>query len=68
MSIVVVLLLCLTVGIIVGIKSKKLTVTELLVCGSFGLLVGGTPIGSSINGALIRGGEAVVPIVTSWLS
>jgi hypothetical protein len=67
MSIVVVLLLCLFVGIVVGIKSKKLTITELLVCGTFGLLLGGTPIGDFINGAVLTGGTALLEALSGAL-
>jgi len=52
---ITVLLLCLGTGIIVGIKSKKLTVTELLICGGFGLCLAATSIGINIMGSLNGG-------------
>ena len=47
-----VLLLMLFTGIFVGLRSKKLTITELLVCGTFGLLLGATGLGNALQGPL----------------
>lgn len=45
-----ILLLMLGAGIFVGLKSKKLTITELLVCGTFGgLLFTVTGFGSNLS-------------------
>jgi hypothetical protein len=63
-----VLLLALSVGIFVGLKTKKLTVTELLVCGMFGLLLAGTPIGSWINRGITGVSGAAFNSLTAWLS
>jgi hydrogenase/urease accessory protein HupE len=68
MTIFAFLLLALGVGIFVALKSKKLTVTELVVCGSFGLLLGATAAGRAINRFLLSTTEAVVPTVSGWLS
>ena len=67
MSIHIFLLLALGIGIFVALKSKKLTVTELVVCGSFGLLLGATALGKGLNRALINATEAIVPALTAWL-
>ncbi len=48
----VVLMLMLGTGILVGIRSKKLTYTELIVCGGFGLLLGTTSVGGALSGPL----------------
>ena len=58
MSIFYVLLIALGVGIFVGIKSKKLSVTELLVCGTFGLLLGATAIGKGINRLILSSSDS----------
>lgn len=68
MSVVVILLLCLFVGIVVGLKSKKLTATEVIVCGTFGLLLGGTPVGATINEAIVNGGTALLEALSGALS
>jgi len=68
MSIVTAVILMLLVGIIVGIRSKKLTWTELIVCGMFGLLLGGTSVGISINRAILSGVATVAPTITGWFS
>ena len=60
MSIFYVLLIALTVGIFVALKSKKLTATELIVCGSFGLLLGATAIGKGINKFILSSGDSLV--------
>ena len=59
MSVVTVLLLALGSGIALAVKSKKLSVTTLLVCGSFGLLLGTTAVGSSIRGWIITITESI---------
>lgn len=48
----IVLMLMLGTGIVVGIRSKKLTYTELTVCGGFGLLMGTTSLGAALSGPL----------------
>ena len=60
MSVVTVLLLALGIGIAVAVKSKKLSITALLVCGSFGLLLGTTAVGSSIRGWIITITESIL--------
>ena len=61
MSVVTVLLLALGIGIgiAVAVKSKKLSITTLLVCGSFGLLLGTTAVGSSIRRFIIVTTESI---------
>jgi hypothetical protein len=58
-----VLLIALGVGIFMGIKSKKLTVTELLICGTFGLLIGSTGAGSQIRNGLAAAGASLLGMV-----
>ena len=67
MAAVAVLLIALGVGIFVGVKSKKLTATELIVCGSFGLLLGGTEPGRWLHDLLVKWGNAAVPVIANWL-
>ncbi|MGL4174310.1 MAG: hypothetical protein ACRCTR_09645 [Actinomycetota bacterium] len=62
------LLLCLLVGIVVAVKSKKLSVMAVLVCTTAGLLLGGTPIGATLNGAVVSAGDAVVQAMAGVLS
>jgi hypothetical protein len=68
MMIHTVLLLALGVGIFVGLKTKKLTVTELLVCGMFGLLLAGTPVGQWVNKTISDVSGAAFSSLTAWLS
>jgi hypothetical protein len=59
-----VLMLMLGAGIFVGIRSKKLTWTELIICGGFGLLLGTTAVGSSLSGPLGSLGSGLLSLVS----
>ncbi len=67
MTIHVFLLIALGIGIFVGIKSKKLTWVELIVCGSFGILLGATVVGKGINGFILNISQSLIPPLTTWL-
>ena len=60
MSVFYVLLITLGVGIVVALKSKKLTLLELFACGTFGLLLGATAIGIGINKLILNAGDSLV--------
>ncbi|WP_426566341.1 hypothetical protein ACPPVT_07295 [Angustibacter sp. McL0619] len=67
MPTVVVLLLCMSIGIVLGLKHKKLNAGAFVLCTAFGLLLGGTPIGHSANQAITSAGTAVVQGVAGVL-
>jgi hypothetical protein len=68
MPAVLVLLLALGVGIVVGVKSKKLTGIELGVCGLFGLLIGATEPGGWLVVKIAAAVSALGPTVAGWFS
>ncbi|MGL5830076.1 MAG: hypothetical protein ACRC0L_10980 [Angustibacter sp.] len=59
-----VLLIAMAVGIFMGLKSKKLTPTELLICGTFGVLVGSTGVGAQIRAGLASAGASLLAMVS----
>ncbi len=59
-----VLLIATSVGILVALKTKKLTMTELLICGTFGVLVGATSVGASIREGLASAGAALLGVAS----
>lgn len=68
MPALLVLLLALGVGIVVGLKSKKLTGIEFGVCGLFGLLLGATEPGSWLVVKIAQAMSALGPTVAGWFS
>jgi hypothetical protein len=68
MPVVIILEIALLAAIITAKLSKSLKWWEIILVGSFFLLIGGTVIGKKANDSLISFGEWLMPGIQGWFS